>query len=463
MNLSHVQHLYWRAGFGLGPKQLSKLVKNSKEKVVSDLFKNKTKYTPLEIDLSEYEILINGSFSKTKKEMGAEAFKMFLKKSRREVRNLNGAWIDRLNTTDAVFLEKMTLFWANIFVCKDQNIWHIQQYNNILRKNALGNFKDFVIAISCAPSMIDYLNNKQNKKESPNENFARELMELFTLGAGNYTENDIKESARAFTGWTYKKRRGFFINKEDHDYGEKTFFGKTGDFDGNHIIDIILEQKQCARFVCEKIYTYFVNPTINKIHIEELTNVFYENYDIKKLMYYIFSSNWFYEKENIGVKIKSPIELMVGIYRTVPYSFNKPQQALFLQKMMGQVLLYPVNVAGWKGNTDWIDSNTLMFRLKLSSMLLNNAIINLDAKGDIEDTFEAYYTKRKNAKHYLKMDISWNIFEKEYKNLNSEKLKNILVLSRINKNTEKMIDQLIIKNNKDYCVQLMSIPEYQLC
>ena len=117
--------------------------------------------------------------------------------------------------------------------------------------------------------------------------------------------------------------------------------------------------------------------------------------------------------KNIGIKIKSPIELMVGIYRTVPYSFNKPQQALFLQKMMGQVLLYPVNVAGWKGNTDWIDSNTLMFRLKLSSMLLNNAIINLDAKGDIEDTFEAYYTKRKNAKHYLKMDISWNIFEKE--------------------------------------------------
>jgi uncharacterized protein (DUF1800 family) len=463
MKQSHIQHLYWRAGFGLGPDELSKLKIKSQKNIVSALFKEAKGYKELTLDLSEFAVLRQKNYKKTRKEYGIEAFKQLQKKSRSKVRDLNIAWVDRLKEPESILREKMTLFWANVFVCKDLNIWNIQKYNNVLRAHALGDFNSFVKAISHEASMIDYLNNRQNIKKSPNENFARELMELFTLGAGNYTEEDIKASARSFTGWNRDRFGKYVFKRNDHDTGQKTFFGKTGNFDGNDIIDIILEQKQCARFICTKMYTYFVNPTENKEHIEELTRIFYKDYDIEKTMKHLFSSDWFYEEKNIGVKIKSPIELLVGIHKTVPHTFTKKKQLLYLQKMMGQTLLYPVNVAGWKGNQDWIDSNTLMFRLKLPSVILNNAVINLDEQGDIEGTFEEYYKKKKKGKKYLKTKISWNIFEKEFGKLSPQELNKILVLCPFNQNTQNFIDKLVIENNKDYCIQLMSLPEYQLC
>jgi hypothetical protein len=131
--------------------------------------------------------------------------------------------------------------------------------------------------------------------------------------------------------------------------------------------------------------------------------------------------------------------------------------------MMGQILLYPVNVAGWKGGKNWIDSNTLMFRLKLPSIILNNALINLDEKGDIEGTFEKFYNKSKKKKQYLKTEVFWSEFEKEYKNISPEDLKKNLILSAIHPDTSQLLSNLKVESIKDYCVQLMSIPEYQLC
>lgn len=463
METKHIQHLYLRAGFGIDSNTLVKLERLSKKAIVSKLFSDAKKPTPIKLDLSEFEPLLKLKPKVLKETMSTSNLKELRKKSRQKVKDLNYIWLERLVNPSSVLNEKMTLFWANVFVCRDNTIWHILQYNNTLRNHALGNFKDFVKAIAKEPSMSKYLNNKQNIKKSPNENFARELMELFTLGIGNYTENDIKESARAFTGWSFKKNGAFFLRNKQHDFGEKTFLGKTGDFDGNDIIDIILEQKQCARFICTKIYTYFVNPIVNKDLIEKLTNLFYKDYDIKKLMQHIFSSDWFYDDENIGVKIKSPIELLVGIQKIVPVTFLKKKQLLYLQKMMGQILLNPPNVAGWKGNTNWIDSNTLMFRLKLASMLLNSAEINLTEKGAFEDTFDAYYKSKNNKKRFLKTEVSWDVFRKQYSAIEPSKLKKLLIIASINKNTEVFLSTLNINNNKDYCVQLMSLPEYQLC
>ena len=311
--------------------------------------------------------------------------------------------------------------------------------------------------------MSKYLNNRQNVKESPNENFARELMELFTLGVGNYTEKDIKESARAFSGWSFKNNGDFFLRKQKHDYEEKTFFGKTGHFNGDDIIDIILEQKQCAKFICTKVYKYFVNPNVDQDRLEEITTLFYKEYNIEKLMQHIFTSDWFYNEENIGAKIKSPIELLVGIHKVVPVTFNKKKQLHYLQKMMGQVLLYPDNVSGWKGDKNWIDSNTLMFRMKLPSLLLNNAIINLEEKGAFEDSFEAYYKKEKNRNKFLNVTQKWEQFEKEYGHLKPDELRKMIVIPKIDKDTKGLISNLEVKSNKEYCIQLMSIPEYQLC
>jgi len=463
MTEQHIKHLYWRAGFGIGISEFNSIRNQSNSKIVSNLFTNSKKITPLALDLSEFVSLKNKSPKILKKEMGEANFQKLRQKSQKKVRDLNYAWINKLTDSKELIREKMTLFWANIFVCRDTQIFHIQQFNNTLRKNALGNFRTFVKEIAREASMSKYLNNNQNRKKSPNENFARELMELFTLGIGNYTEQDIKESGRAFTGWGFKNDGAFFLRKKQHDYGVKTFFGKKGNFNGDDIIDIILEQRQCAKFICTKIYKYFVNPIINEKNLEEITNIFYKNYDIKELMTYIFNSKWFYNEENIGVKIKSPIELLVGIRKVVPVTFIKKKQLNYLQKMMGQVLLYPENVSGWKGNKNWIDSNTLMFRMKLASLILNNAVINLEEKGAFEDSFNQYYKNTKKRNTYIVTSKNWTIFNKFYGDLSPDALKKLLLISPIDTDTEKFLNALEVKSNKNFCIQLMSIPEYQLC
>jgi len=311
--------------------------------------------------------------------------------------------------------------------------------------------------------MSKYLNNRQNRKKSPNENFARELMELFTLGIGNYTEQDIKEAARAFTGWSFKLNGDFVLRKNQHDSGIKTFFDKSGYFDGDDIIDLILEKKQCARFICDKVYRYFVNPIIDESHLDEITAIFYKDYDINNLMLHIFSAKWFYNDKNIGVKIKSPVELLVGIRRVVPVTFMKKNQLNYLQKMMGQVLLYPENVSGWKGGKNWIDSNTLMFRMKLASLILNDAVINLEEKGAFEDSFNKYYNKERKRNKYIKTIKNWDFFTKNHLNLKPNELRDLLIISKLDRDTAVLLNELRVNSNKDFCIQLMSIPEYQLC
>ena len=463
MEARHIQHLYFRAGFGVDAQTLKNLSLKSKEEVVSQLIAHSSNVKPLTIDLSEFESLMNLEYRQLKKKETAESIKGLVSKSRKKLVDFNVAWIQRLTITNIVLAEKMTLFWANVFVCRDNNIWYMQRYNNLLRENALGNFRDLVKEVAQSASMSKYLNNRQNVKESPNENFARELMELFTLGVGNYTEKDIKEAARAFTGWSFRLNGDFFLRPFKHDNGEKVFFGKRGNFNGDDIIDIILEQKQCARFICEKLYRYFVNPEIDKSHVEELANRFYGDYDIKNLMEYLFTRDWFYEEKHIGSKIKSPIELLVGIHRIVPVTYLQNRQLIYLQKLMGQVLLYPPNVSGWKGDKSWIDPNTLMLRLKLASILLNDAIIDMDIKGEFEDDFEAFYKEKSNRKRFIKTTKSWDVFDSKCEEVSFEALKELLIIARVDKDTEHFMSGLEITDKRDYCIQLMSIPEYQLC
>ena len=460
MEKRHLKHLYSRIGFGVLPSKLALLSDFNKTKVVSDLLHQSKMVIPLEIDLSDLEPMLS---EKNKRTMSKEMRQKLQKISRKKIETYNYLWIKRLANTNQLLREKMTLFWANVFVCRDNNIFHVQQYNNTLRRHSLGDFKAFVKAVAREAAMSRYLNNRQNIKEKPNENFARELMELFTLGIGNYTENDIKEAARAFTGWSFKPNGDFFLRKKKHDYGVKTFMGKTGNFDGDDIIDIILEQKQCARFICSKIYRYFVNPKVNEIRLNELTDLFYKDYNTASLMKYILMTDWFYEESNIGVKIKSPIELLVGLLRIVPLRFEKKKQVLYLQKVMGQVLLNPPNVAGWLQDKNWIDSTTLLFRMKLPSVLLNDAIINVNQKGEFEDSFEAYYAKKKQAKRRIQVTRNWDVFNSEFVQLSDREIRDILVLSPIAKDTEMFLDTLARVAKKEYVVQIMSLPEYQLC
>ena len=434
MKSTHIQHLYNRIGFGISPKELSRLSKKTKKKIINELFSSSKTTTPLKVDIS----FLDG---KTYKDLKKER-KEFQKISRKKVKEFSTAWFDRLNNPKEILREKMTLFWANHFVCESRNILFVDSYNNMLRKNALGDFRTFTKKVSKEAAMLGYLNNKQNKKKSPNENFARELMELFTLGQDQYTEKDIKESARAFTGYNHKFRGEFNFREKHHDENEKTFLGKSGNFNGDDIIDIIIEKKQCARFISEKIYSYFVNENINKKHIDEMVSVFYIDYDIENLMRFVLLSKWFYAEENIGTKIKSPIEFLVGMNTIVPYKIEKTKQIFWVQKMLGQVLLNPPNVAGWKTGRNWIDSNTIVTRLRLPSVLLNNAEIAYSEKGD-EETMITNFKKRKlSRRSIIKVTADWKYFEENYKNNSNKELIHQVITSKINKGTAEMLAEM---------------------
>ncbi len=456
MEVKHILHLYNRIGFGITPPDLQELKHKTRAQIVKQLFIKSKSFTPLNVDVSFTKgILPKDLKDKMKKEE-------FRKMSRRKIRELNVAWSHRILAPKEILREKMTLFWANHFVCEDKNIIHVQHYNNVLREHALGSFETFVKVVSKEAAMLKYLNNKQNRKNRPNENFARELMELFTLGQGNYTEKDIKESARAFTGYSHDFKGNFVLKIKHQDTGEKVFFEKKGNLNGDDIIDLILSQKQCARFICTKIYKYFVNDVVNENHIELMTNVFYQDYSIENLMRHMLLSDWFYDEKNIGSKIKSPIELIAGIYKVVPFQLENPKQNLLLQKLLGQKLLYPPNVAGWKMGKGWIDSNTIVTRLRLASVLLNNAAINFSEKGGFKDV-AVKENKNLNKKGFVKTIPQWEDFEKNYRKINNKELREHLIVSPMSRSTINMLDQQLSVSKKDFCLQLLSLPEYQLC
>ena len=190
-----------------------------------------------------------------------------------------------MTQSNAQLLEKMSLFWHGHFATRTFHILYDQEMLNVIRQNALGNFRQLLIGVSKTASMIQFLNNNQNKKDHPNENFARELMELFTIGRGHYTETDVKESARAFTGWGTTFQGEFNFRPRQHDEGIKTFFGKTGNLSGEDILDIFLDKKKTAVFITKKIYRFFVNEKPDEEIVNQLSKNFSESgYDIRQLM-----------------------------------------------------------------------------------------------------------------------------------------------------------------------------------
>ncbi len=457
MDKKHIQHLYWRAGFGIDPITLNSLKGKSRFDIVDDLFYASRRATPLRIDKSSIKEADprNAMLDKSAK----EKFRLLLVKKTRE---FNILWIERLQNPKELLRERMTLFWANHFVCQTNNAVYAERYNNTLRTLALGSFRGFVKAISREAAMIDYLNLKQNRKRSPNENFARELMELFTLGREHYTEADIKQSARAFTGYNHDFNGNFEFRKWQHDFGRKRFFDRRGQFNGDDIIDIIVLEKQCARFICNKVYKYFVNDTINTDHVEQMVAEFYPAYDIEKLMRFVFMSDWFYDDINIGTKIKSPVDFMIGMGNMVPMKFKKEKQIIGIQSLLGQILLFPPNVAGWKTGQNWIDSNTMILRLRLPSLLLSNGVIQYRDSGQFSDPL---YNKimRELGRNLFQVISNWEEFNRIYTSVELEHLPQYILQCKLSNHTKALLNKLQRRSKKDYVMQLMSLPEYQMC
>lgn len=454
INSEQQKHFYSRAGFSL---PLSNEVKSPAESLNTQIA-NK----PLTV--------ISPAQTKAAAETDTEMIQNKVKKNRSELLALNAAWFNQLTHTDSVIREKMTFFWHDHFACRSRNAYLAQQQINTLRKHALGSFKDLLMAVSKDPAMLQFLNNQQNKKDSPNENFAREVMELFTLGRGNYSEEDIKNAARAFTGWAFNPLTGeFLVRPRQHDTGSKTFRGKTGNFSGEDIINMILEDKQTARFITEKIVGYFAGTASEEI-IASLSNDFYTSgYTIGKLLTEIYTSDWFYGKSCTGNRIKSPVELIAGIQTHTEGKFNNPLNITFLQKALGQVLLQPPNVSGWPNGKEWIDSSSLTFRMSLPGLLLNNIDSGFDAKddGDVNnDTNKA--NKANKISFSVSLDALADKFTKSSAEQTLESIEDHLLVCPVATENKKLVSTLSGSGKSDIefikraFIGYMSLPEYQL-
>ena len=293
--------------------------------------------------------------------------KQFQQEQIREGLELRGWWVEEMIRTPSPLTERMTLFWHNHFVSGQQKVKLAQlmyRQNVTLRANALGRFGDLLHAVARDPAMVIYLDNAQNRKGTPNENFAREVMELFTLGEGHYGEQDIKEAARAFTGWSLDRDTGQFVFRRFiHDYGQKTVLGKTGNLDGDDVLDILLARPETAEFVMAKLWREFVSPDPDEKEVKRIAARFRDSrYDIKVALQALLTSDAFYAAENRGVLVKSPVDLVVGTLHQFGMRPGEPVPFAVAAAAMGQNLFAPPNVKGWPGGEAWINASTLLAR-----------------------------------------------------------------------------------------------------
>lgn len=480
------QHLMWRAGFGPAAGQLPQMKTLDSVQLFKALQKASAK-KPEYIDVADNYLkgLMMGvdDIGKQVRELDREERRVIQQKQRESLKNLNLHWLTEMTDSNAQLREKMAFFWHGHFASRNINVFFQQQMLDIIRQNALGSFRTLLHETSKSAAILNFLNAQQNRKNHPNENFAREVMELFTLGRGNYTENDVKEAARAFTGWGANVKGEFIFRKNQHDTGSKTVLGKTGNMAGEDVLDLLLEQKQTARFITRKAYRFFVNENEDKEKVEWLANRFYSSdYDISKLMEDIFTSDWFYDKKNIGTRIKSPVELMAGMRRMLPMEIGNEEALLLIQRLLGQILFYPPNVAGWPGGRSWIDSSTLMMRLRIPQMIVNEDELNIRPKTDddqmmgrMENTDDGRSAKSPVGtlmnKGKIRARIEWESYLSYYESIPREQLLSSMQDTLLQLPPNFPAD--LIKSHSDSSgrenfirtatLQIMSTPEYQLC
>jgi Protein of unknown function (DUF1800) len=364
-------HLFRRAGFGSSASKLDEAVASTPADTVRKLSADDANSTNFETqaDALARTVMAGG-----------------------DPKQLAAAWVYRLLYTPAQLLEKTTLFWHGHFATGAEKVQVADMMwtqNQLLRDNALGEFEPLVQAISRDPAMLIYLDSATNRKAHPNENYARELMELFCLGEGNYTEQDVQQLARCFTGWEIKNKK-FRKNEYQHDNGTKQLLGKSGDFDGEEAVKIVLEQDAMPYFIVGKLVRYFVfdEPQATRELLKPLADQFRSNgLKIGPIVTRILSSNLFFSEHAWARKVRSPIELAIGFLRSLEGTTNTVRLADNLTKL-GHGLFYPPNVKGWDGGRAWINSSTLLGRANLVRDILNHETTKF-ATGSLENYVES--------------------------------------------------------------------------
>ncbi len=373
-------HLLDRAGFGGTPVEIDVLVGMGPEKAVNSFIKaddDSDLFPRSDLLMPEQRLVY-------KQREKAAATEDERREVRRELGKVEGAsmldlrlwWLNRMRYTTAPLQEKATLFWHGHFATSNQKVndsYLMWQQNDTLRRYALGKFPDMLKAMSRDPAMIRWLDLGDSRKNHPNENFAREVMELFSLGEGHYTEKDIQESARAFTGYRVNYEKGqFHFQEKDFDPGAKTFFEKTGPWTGDEIIDAIVAQPQCARFIGKKLWVFFVAENPSEETLSGIAELLISNgYDIGATLSTIFRSAAFYSPKVVHHQIKGPVQWMIQTTKMLEIPLPDSRVLENSLSALGQVVFAPPNVKGWDGGRSWISASSLLYRYNLAAYLLS--------------------------------------------------------------------------------------------
>lgn len=374
------RHLLNRAGFGIPLHEVDRLAAMTPEAAVARFVDfdgrpdgcSPPDFLPAPLDFAEMRRKVAGLTEEQRK----EAFQERQREERQAVAALQDWWLDEMLTTLRPLRAKLTLFWHGHFATSAQKVkssnanWNLLR---IFRARAAGNFRELVRDVGKSPAMLEYLDNQQNRKGHPNENWARELMELFTLGRGHYTEDDIKQVARAFTGWMHAGEK-FWFNERAHDGGEKAFLGQKGAFDGDAALDIVIDRPETGKFIARKLWEFFACEEPEPEVVDGLATIFCEsNCELRPVLRALFLSEAFYSPRTVGNQVKSPVQLVLGLLDALDVPLNE-QSGRFVRLILtglGQELLHPPNVKGWPGNRAWIDTNTFLLRCNAAGIVVN--------------------------------------------------------------------------------------------
>lgn len=390
------RHLLWRAGFGGTPAQISAVAGMGPERAVDYLLETPDVQdaTPT-ADLFDRNIM--RPYTEEERRMAAQARRardedvlanlramrqQAQRRDRLQMREIQRWWLKRMIETPRPLEEKMTLFWHGHFATSYRTIedsYHMYLQNQRFRRHALGSYGQLMHEIIRDPAMLAYLDNNNSRKGRPNENLARELMELFSMGVSTYSERDIKEGARALTGYTFRDDE-FVLDHENHDDGRKRIFGRSGEYDGDGFVTAILAQRATGVFMSRKLYEFFVgelppdpreySPAEGAV-LDEMRSTFVRaRYELKPLLRELLLSRHFYSDAVRGQRIKSPAELVVGGVRELRTPVRDLSALLDAMELMGQNLFYPPSVAGWSGGRAWINTSTMFVRQNTMAFLL---------------------------------------------------------------------------------------------
>lgn len=394
------RHLLWRAGFGGTPEQIQILAQWGPAKAVEHLVRfDAVPYDPVKEDTFDRNIMRppteeeRNAIARARRSNDEDTVARIRARrqeaerdDREQIRRMQHWWMKRMIETPRPLEEKMTLFWHGHFATSYrtiENSYHMFLQNQLFRKHAVGDFRELLFSIIRDPAMLAYLDNNDSRKGRPNENLARELMELFSLGVGNYSEQDIKEGARALTGYTFDDD-SFVFNKGNHDDGRKSILGRAGTFDGDDFVTTILEQRACSRFLAAKLYRYFVaeypsgreelDKPAEAVIRDLASSLLRSKYQLAPVLTRLFQSEHFYDPGVMSEMIKSPAELVVGAVRSLNAPVRELGVLVSAVGAMGQNLFHPPSVKGWDGGRSWINTSTLFIRQNILCYLLTGKL-----------------------------------------------------------------------------------------